>query len=104
MKTAASEAVLFIFQLPTMSGLRTGISIVVEGMKSATRRLRGSIRERSQARELFAFQQFQRSAATGRDERHVLRFAGSMHRQSRFPPAHDRQRVGVGNRVSHRKG
>ena len=27
MKAAASEAVLFIFQLPTMRGLRTGVSI-----------------------------------------------------------------------------
>ena len=56
MKAAASEAVLFIFQLPTMRGLRTGISMVVEGMNSATRRLRDSIRESGQARELFAFQ------------------------------------------------
>ncbi len=31
MKAAASEAVLFIFQLPTMRGLRTGISMVSRG-------------------------------------------------------------------------
>ena len=65
MKAAAPEAVLFIFQLPTMRGLRTGISMVVEGMNSATRRLRDSIREGGQARELFAFEQFQRGAAAG---------------------------------------
>jgi hypothetical protein len=32
MKAAASEAVLFIFQLPTMRGLRTGVSMLVEGV------------------------------------------------------------------------
>ena len=34
MKAAASEAVLFIFQLPMMRGLRKGISIVA-GMNVA---------------------------------------------------------------------
>lgn len=71
MKAAASEAVLFIFQLPMMRSLRTGVSIV-EGVNSATRRLRDSIREGGQARELFAFEQFQRGAAAGRDEGHIL--------------------------------
>ncbi len=72
MKAAASEAVLFIFQLPTMKGLRTGLSMVVEGVNSVTRRLHDPIREGGQARELFAFEQFQRGAAAGRDERHIL--------------------------------
>ena len=72
MKAAASEAVLFIFQLPTMKGLRTDLSMVVEGVGSVTRRLHDSIREGGQARELFAFEQFQRGAAAGRDERHIL--------------------------------
>jgi hypothetical protein len=58
MKAAASEAVLFIFQLPMMRGLRTGISMPVEDMNSATRRLRDSIREGGQTRELFALEQF----------------------------------------------
>jgi hypothetical protein len=31
MKAAASEAVLFIFQLPTMRGLRTGVSMLDGG-------------------------------------------------------------------------
>jgi hypothetical protein len=35
MKAAASEAVLFIFQLPIMRGLRTGVSIVIGGMNVA---------------------------------------------------------------------
>ena len=72
MKAAASEAVLFIFQLPTMKGLRTDLSMVVEGVNSVTRRLHDPIREGGQARELFAFEQFQRGAAAGRDERHIL--------------------------------
>ena len=45
-----------------------GFSVVC----SATRRLLDSIRESGQARELFAFEQFQRGAAAGRDERHIL--------------------------------
>ena len=45
MKAAASEAVLFIFQLPTMKGLRTDLSMVVEGVNSVTRRLHDPIRE-----------------------------------------------------------
>ena len=35
MKTAASEAVLFIFQLPTMRGLRTGVSMLEGGRGDA---------------------------------------------------------------------
>ncbi|TKS62113.1 MAG: hypothetical protein EWM73_02803 [Nitrospira sp.] len=72
MKAAASEAVLFIFQLPIMRDLRTGVSVSIVGVISATRRLLDSIRESGQARELFAFEQFQRGAAAGRDERHIL--------------------------------
>ena len=72
MKAAASEAVLFIFQLPTMKGLRTDLSMVVEDVNSVTRRLHDPIREGGQARELFAFEQFQCGAAAGRDERHIL--------------------------------
>ena len=68
MRAAASEAVLFIFQLPMMRGLRTGLSVSIVGVISATMRLRGSIREGGQARELFAFEQFQRGAAAGRNE------------------------------------
>jgi hypothetical protein len=35
MKIAASEAVLFIFQLPTMRGLRNGVSIFRGGRGDA---------------------------------------------------------------------
>ena len=35
MKAAASEAVLFIFQLPTMRGLRTGVSMFEDGRGEA---------------------------------------------------------------------
>ena len=66
-----------------MRGLRTGLSVSIVGVISATMRLRGSIREGGQARELFAFEQFQRGPAAGRNERHILRLTGSMHGQHR---------------------
>src|SRR5207244_5775013 len=81
MRAAASEAVLFIFQLPMMRGLRTGLSVAIGGVLSATMRLRGSIREGGQARELFAFEHFQDGGGAGRHERHIIRLTGSMHGQ-----------------------
>ena len=53
MKIAASEAVLFIFQLPTMRGFRTGVSMFEDGRGEALNdkcRLRHSIGESGQAR------------------------------------------------------
>ncbi len=58
MKTTASEAVLFIFQLPTMRGLRTGVSMLDggRGYELSDGRLHDSIWEGGQAWKSFAFQ------------------------------------------------
>ena len=42
MKATASEAVLFIFQLPTMRGLRTSVSRVINKGCERSRRLKKS--------------------------------------------------------------
>ena len=74
------------------------------GVASPRERLRRLDPEGRSSRGVFAFEQFQRGAAAGRDERHIFRFAGSMHGQSRFTSADDRQCIGIGNRVGHREG
>ncbi len=61
---AASEAVLFIFQLPAIRGMRTiSFGLACSGIRP--RGLDCSIRKCDQPRELFAFQKFEGRATTG---------------------------------------